>query len=62
MCVKTFHLVHIFDMTAANQKIYNDISCTSLAINFMFCVQFTWQVTNGTVEINKSKLYMLRYD
>ena len=35
----------------------SDISGTSLGVNFIFCMQFTCQVTSGAVEINMTGLY-----
>ena len=44
-------------MTDSSLEIYSDISSTSLVVNFLICMKFTWQVTNGVVEINKVVLY-----
>ena len=44
-------------MTDSWSEIYTDISSTSVAVNFLVCIKFTWQVTNGVVEINKIGLY-----
>ena len=44
-------------MTDSLSRIYSDISCTSMGVNSIFCLQFTRQVTCGVVEINVMGLY-----
>ena len=38
-------------------EIYSDISCTSMGVNFTFCMQFTGEVTSVVIEINMIGLY-----
>ena len=44
-------------MTDSLSEIYSDISCTSLSVNFTFCMQFSGEVTSVVVEINMIRLY-----
>ena len=46
-----------FYLTDSLSEIYSDISCTSLGVNFTFCMQFTGEVTSVVVEINMFGLY-----
>ena len=48
-----------FYLTDSLSEIYSDISCTctSLGVNFTFCMQFTEEVTSVVVEINMIGLY-----
>ena len=46
-----------FYLTDSLSEIYSDISCTSLGVNFTFCMQFTGEVTSVVVEINMIGLY-----
>ena len=46
-----------FHLTDSLLEIYSDISCTSLGVNFTFCMQFTGQVTSVVVEIDMIGLY-----
>ena len=46
-----------FYLTDSLPEIYSDISCTSLGVNFTYCMQFTGQVTSVVVEINMIGLY-----
>ena len=44
-------------LTDSLSEIYSDISCTSLGVNFTFCMQFTGEVTSVVVENNMIGLY-----
>ena len=44
-------------MTDSLSGLCSDISCTSLGVNFIFCMQFTRQITSAAVEINMTGLY-----
>ena len=46
-----------FYLTDSLSEIYSDISCTSLGVNFTFCMQFTGEVTNVVFENNIIGLY-----
>ena len=46
-----------FYLTDSLLEIYSGISCTSLGVNFSFCMQFTGEVTIVVVEINILGLY-----
>ena len=46
-----------FYLTDSLSEIYTDISCTSLGVNFTFCMQFTGEVTSVVVENNMNGLY-----
>ena len=46
-----------FYLTDSLSDLYSDISCTSLGVNFTFCMQFTGEVTSVVVEINMNGLY-----
>ena len=46
-----------FYLADSLSEIYSDISCTSLDVNFTFCMQFTGEVTSVVVEINMIRLY-----
>ena len=46
-----------FYMTDSLSEIYSDISCTSLGVNFTFCMHFTGEVTSVVVENNMNRLY-----
>ena len=46
-----------FYLTDSLSEIYSDIFCTSLGVNFTFCMQFTGEVTSVVVEINMIGLY-----
>ena len=39
-----------FYLTDSLSEIYSDISCTSLGVNFTFCMQFTGEATRVVVE------------
>ena len=39
-----------FNLTDSLLEIYSDISCTSLGVNFTFCMQLTGEVTSVVVE------------
>ena len=46
-----------FYLTDTLSEINSDISCTSLGVNFTFCMQFAGEVTSVVVEINMAGLY-----
>ena len=46
-----------FYLTDSLSEIYSDISCTSMGVNFTFCMQFTGETTSVVVEINMIGLY-----
>ena len=46
-----------FYLTDSLSEMYSDISCTSLGVNFTFCMQFTGEVTSVVVENNMIGLY-----
>ena len=46
-----------FYLTDSLLKVYSDIFCTSLGVNFTFFMQFTGEVTSVLVEINTIGLY-----
>ena len=46
-----------FRLTDSLTRIYSDISCTTVGVNFIFCMQFTWLVTSGLFEMNMIGLY-----
>ena len=39
-------------LTDSLSEFHSDISCTSLGVNFTFCMQFTGEVTSVVVENN----------
>ena len=47
----------LISLTDSLLEIYSGISCTSLGVNFSFCMQFTGEVTSVVVEINMLGLY-----
>ena len=49
------HLVHGFYIIDSWSEIYSDISCTSLAVNFVFCMKSANWVDK--ININKIGLY-----
>ena len=50
--------MHVFFyLTDSLSEMYSDIFCTSLGVNFTFCMQFTGEVTSVVVEINMIGLY-----
>ena len=51
-----------FFSTYSLSEINSDISCTSLGVNFTFCMQFSGEVTSVVAEINMVGLYLTMID
>ena len=55
-------MITFFYLTDSLSEIYSDIPCTSLSVNFTFCMHFTGEVTSLVIIINIIGLYLTMFD